>query len=278
MQPEYRSVSAAWRSTSAASSAPRCRSRGQGEHGHGRGAGAGAGRGVRHRPTAASARSRSSCPIGAEQGTNVRLDHGRLRRRRATRRSIVDQRGHRGRPPAGRRPAGNPNLRMKRRPCRPHADRRGPRDGRARRAAAAGPHRDDRCQVQLHAPRRAGRDRRVLLARGSANEERVSPASLTAAPHARCARDPRPPLQPLRRDPASGYIGGVCAGFAARLGIDPILIRIGFVLTLLAGGAGIPLYAIGWALIPAEGPERPVVARLLTRRDTLAGRGRYRPA
>ena len=31
---------------------------------------------------------------------------------------------------------------------------------------------------------------------------------------------------------------------------------------------GIPLYVIGWALIPAEGPERPVVARLLTRRDT----------
>jgi signal transduction histidine kinase len=72
----------------------------------------------------------------------------------------------------------------------------------------------------------------------------------------------------MRRDPANGYIGGVCAGFAARLGIDPLLIRIGFVLTLAAGGAGIPLYVIGWALIPAEGPERPVVARLLNRRDT----------
>jgi signal transduction histidine kinase/phage shock protein PspC (stress-responsive transcriptional regulator) len=72
----------------------------------------------------------------------------------------------------------------------------------------------------------------------------------------------------LRRDPAHGYVAGVCAGFAARLGIDPLLIRIGFVLTLLAGGAGIPLYVIGWVLIPAEGPERPVVARLLNRRDT----------
>ena len=74
--------------------------------------------------------------------------------------------------------------------------------------------------------------------------------------------------EPMRRDPANGYIGGVCAGFAARLGIDPLLIRIGFVLTLAAGGAGIPLYVIGWTLIPAEGPERPVVARLLSRRDT----------
>jgi signal transduction histidine kinase len=73
---------------------------------------------------------------------------------------------------------------------------------------------------------------------------------------------------PLRRDPGHGYIGGVCSGFAARLGIDPLLIRIGFVLTLAAGGVGIPLYIIGWALIPAEGPERPVVSRLLNRRDT----------
>jgi signal transduction histidine kinase len=73
---------------------------------------------------------------------------------------------------------------------------------------------------------------------------------------------------PLRRDPGHGYVAGVCAGFAARLGIDPLLIRIGFVLTLAAGGVGIPLYVIGWAFIPAEGPERPVVARLLSRRDT----------
>ena len=40
--------------------------------------------------------------------------------------------------------------------------------------------------------------------------------------------DRRRPI-PLRRDPSHGYIGGVCAGFAARLGIDPLLIRIGFV-------------------------------------------------
>ena len=46
---------------------------------------------------------------------------------------------------------------------------------------------------------------------------------------------------PLRRTPSSGYIGGVCAGFAARLGIDPLLIRIGFVLAVAAGGVGIPL-------------------------------------
>lgn len=73
---------------------------------------------------------------------------------------------------------------------------------------------------------------------------------------------------PVRRDPQHGYLGGVCAGFAGRVGIDPLLIRIGFVIAVALGGVGIPLYAIAWVLLPAEGPERPAVQRLLTRSDT----------
>jgi signal transduction histidine kinase len=85
----------------------------------------------------------------------------------------------------------------------------------------------------------------------------------------------RPALEgSVRRDPANGVVAGVCAGFAARLGIDPLLLRIGFLLTLLAGGVGIPLYAVAWVIVPAEGPERPVVARLMSRSDTwLVGAG-----
>jgi phage shock protein PspC (stress-responsive transcriptional regulator) len=71
-----------------------------------------------------------------------------------------------------------------------------------------------------------------------------------------------------RREPEHGYLGGVCAGFAARLGIDPLLIRIGFVAAGALGGVAIPLYAVGWVLIPADGPEKPAVQRLLTRSDT----------
>jgi len=73
---------------------------------------------------------------------------------------------------------------------------------------------------------------------------------------------------PLRRLPSQGYVAGVAAGFAARLGIDPLLIRVAFGLAVVAGGVGIPLYAVGWLLIPAEGPEKPVFGRLLTRQDT----------
>jgi len=72
----------------------------------------------------------------------------------------------------------------------------------------------------------------------------------------------------VRRDPQHGYLGGVCAGFAARVGIDPLLIRIGFIAAVALGGVAIPLYAIAWVLIPAEGPERPAFQRLLTRQDT----------
>ncbi|WP_170178886.1 ATP-binding protein [Solirubrobacter pauli] len=72
----------------------------------------------------------------------------------------------------------------------------------------------------------------------------------------------------VRRDPQHGYLGGVCAGFAARVGIDPLLIRIGFIAAVALGGVAIPLYALAWVLIPAEGPERPSVQRLLTRSDT----------
>jgi len=78
----------------------------------------------------------------------------------------------------------------------------------------------------------------------------------------------------VRRYPANGMIAGVCAGFAARLGIDPLLLRVAFIATLIAGGVGIPLYAVAWYMIPAEGPERPVVTRLLSRQDTwLVGAG-----
>ena len=61
-------------------------------------------------------------------------------------------------------------LRVKRRPCRPHPDRRRPGDDRARHAAAARPHRVDRCPLRLHGPGGAGRDRRRPRRGGSFSE------------------------------------------------------------------------------------------------------------
>jgi phage shock protein C len=48
-------------------------------------------------------------------------------------------------------------------------------------------------------------------------------------------------------------IAGVCKGFADYFGIDPTLVRIGFVLTLLPGGVpGLLLYGILWLIMPSE--------------------------
>jgi signal transduction histidine kinase len=72
----------------------------------------------------------------------------------------------------------------------------------------------------------------------------------------------------MKRRPDDGLLAGICVAFARRLGIDPLLIRIGFVASLALGGVGIPVYGVAWVMMPAEGPERPFVARLLNRRDT----------
>jgi signal transduction histidine kinase len=72
----------------------------------------------------------------------------------------------------------------------------------------------------------------------------------------------------MKRLPDEGLVAGVCAAFARRLGIDPLVIRIGFVASLALGGVGIPVYAVAWVMIPPDGPERPFVARVLSRRDT----------
>lgn len=47
-----------------------------------------------------------------------------------------------------------------------------------------------------------------------------------------------------------GWIGGVAAGIAHRLGLDPIVIRAGFVLLGLVFGIGLLVYLAAWLLIP----------------------------
>lgn len=55
----------------------------------------------------------------------------------------------------------------------------------------------------------------------------------------------------LYRDTEDSVVGGVAAGLSAYFGIaDPIWIRLFFVLIVISGGIGIPLYLILWALMP----------------------------
>lgn len=48
------------------------------------------------------------------------------------------------------------------------------------------------------------------------------------------------------------YGAGVASGLARRWGVDPILIRIGFVVLTVIGGAGLLLYGLGWMFMPQE--------------------------
>lgn len=47
-----------------------------------------------------------------------------------------------------------------------------------------------------------------------------------------------------------GWVGGVCAGVAYRIGIDPLIVRGIVVVAALLGAPVVLLYAIAWALLP----------------------------
>lgn len=59
----------------------------------------------------------------------------------------------------------------------------------------------------------------------------------------------------LYRVPSDGMIGGVCAGLAEYLTADPTLIRLIFVLLVLAGSSGFWIYLIMWLIVPVKPTE-----------------------
>jgi len=64
---------------------------------------------------------------------------------------------------------------------------------------------------------------------------------------------------PLRRDPDERLAGGVAAGIAAWRGFNVTSVRIVFVLlALIPSGFCVPLYVVGWLLIPAAGEQTSI--------------------
>jgi signal transduction histidine kinase len=60
---------------------------------------------------------------------------------------------------------------------------------------------------------------------------------------------------PLSRSTDDFWLGGVAAGLARRLGVAPAWTRLAFVVATVAGGFGIPIYALAWALLPDDGGD-----------------------
>jgi phage shock protein PspC (stress-responsive transcriptional regulator) len=73
-----------------------------------------------------------------------------------------------------------------------------------------------------------------------------------ARPHGESA--PHGPRR-LTRSSSDRIIGGVAGGLGRHLGIDPILVRVAFVVLTFAGGAGIIAYLALLALVPADDGE-----------------------
>lgn len=55
------------------------------------------------------------------------------------------------------------------------------------------------------------------------------------------------------RSATNRYVAGVAGGLAAYLKLDPVLIRLAFVILSFANGLGIIVYIGLWLLIPTEG-------------------------
>jgi phage shock protein PspC (stress-responsive transcriptional regulator) len=62
----------------------------------------------------------------------------------------------------------------------------------------------------------------------------------------------------LTRDPRHSVLGGVASGFGRYLDVDPVLVRIAFVILAFANGLGILLYLICWVIVPKETPAGAV--------------------
>lgn len=74
----------------------------------------------------------------------------------------------------------------------------------------------------------------------------------------------------------SALLGGVCAGFARRVDVDPILVRIAtVVLTMATGGVGAVAYGLLWLFLPVAPKGRPAAEQPLdrSRHPVLVGTG-----
>lgn len=99
----------------------------------------------------------------------------------------------------------------------------------------------------------------VIETLGSINQ--MADADDTATP-----KETKAPLPPankkLRRDPYDQSLGGVCSGLASFFDVDTVLIRVLFVLMLIAFGGGVLLYLVLWIAVPVAKGEEAVYMRM----------------
>lgn len=75
----------------------------------------------------------------------------------------------------------------------------------------------------------------------------------------RVTRDEVRDLARLRRSRTDRKVSGVAGGIARHLDIDPLLVRVAFVILTFFGGGGLILYGVAWVLVPEEDTGETVV-------------------
>jgi phage shock protein C len=68
---------------------------------------------------------------------------------------------------------------------------------------------------------------------------------------------------PLRRSTSDKMLTGTAAGIARYLNLDPLVVRIGFAVTIVMGGLGIAVYLAAFLLIPEDGTDESIAGDIL---------------
>src|SRR6478609_6772292 len=75
----------------------------------------------------------------------------------------------------------------------------------------------------------------------------------------RVDRDQVRDLGRLRRSRADRKVAGVAGGLVRHLDIDPLVLRVAFVVLVFFGGAGLFLYGACWLLVPQDGDDHATI-------------------
>lgn len=76
------------------------------------------------------------------------------------------------------------------------------------------------------------------------------------------------------RRPRSGrVVAGVAAGIGRRYGIDPVIVRVVFVVSAIYGGAGVLAYLLGWLFLAVEDDEASPFEAMIGRGRSSMSRG-----
>lgn len=90
------------------------------------------------------------------------------------------------------------------------------------------------------------------------------PTDETTTPPPPGADPADPPFyEGLRRSRSDRVVAGIAGGLGHHFGIDPVLVRIGFVLLTVFGGSGVLLYLLAWLVIAKEGNDDTSAMRAL---------------